>query len=584
MTISVLIPSHHDSPVLQKCIDSITKAAMKAPSVNTDIVLIAHNQRYDDITCSIPLHIYHIDDPAKKITIGELRNQALEKATGEYILFVDADDEVIENCFLSFQQAINEETYVISATTALFASGAVTSNALMYSFCTNVLVRRDILPVDVFPAWSMYEDNAFRSWIELNIKPTNLLYLQDVTYRYFGHAGQDGVRTGARFSTPEEFLYQFLSYCRWAVEGGLTDSSQLPYINPVIELLLDYVTDIGADTSYIEQYYERAYARKVDLCSPVTLIDPNKHRDRTLIYCDDPISGGEYKQNVEHKSQYMSSNIMTVIPTFILTTKCNRNCYYCWQKQTSYTSGIDTRTDEEICQDFINCYKEFKKYMPFIIPSLIGGEITLLSDKVAGDILKAISETTIYIYTNGANKDSLFYKDERCVITRHIVDWEQRPEIIPVNDREFFSIQIEHNKVEELIDYIRNDFPSELIPRLRIAPTRSPDENVCTTLDDVLKIQEAIGYEFFSPDILPNERKAYYQSKCQLQTSQLQVFCKEQTYVPCCAGEITSPKAFDSLLDWPPKKITYDCQNCLQYLFQVQQNIQDRSPYYVKKE
>lgn len=59
MEISVLIPSHHNSPLLQRCIDSVIEAATKESSVDVDIVVIAHNQSYNDINSSLPIHIYH---------------------------------------------------------------------------------------------------------------------------------------------------------------------------------------------------------------------------------------------------------------------------------------------------------------------------------------------------------------------------------------------------------------------------------------------------------------------------------------------------------------------------------------------
>ena len=88
MEISVLIPSHHNPPILQKCINSVVEAASKEPSADVDIIVIAHNQKYDDINCSLPIHIHHVDDPDKKVSIGELRNMAIAKADKECIPLV----------------------------------------------------------------------------------------------------------------------------------------------------------------------------------------------------------------------------------------------------------------------------------------------------------------------------------------------------------------------------------------------------------------------------------------------------------------------------------------------------------------
>lgn len=578
MKVSVLIPSHHDSSVLQKCIDSISTAAQRCPSADIEIVVIAHNQTYEDITTTdIPLHIYSVKDPEKEVSIGELRNMAIAKATKEYVLFVDADDLLTEKAFTSFQRELSVETppLVISATSAFFSDGSTFSNALMYSFCTNVLIKRDIIPSDVFPHWSMYEDNMFRSWVEQTIPPARLVYIRDVTYRYLGHAGKEGVRTGARFSTPEECLSQFLSFCQWAVKGGLKDSDDLIRLAPVVDLLLDYFTKVGQDFEYIEKYKESVRIRRHRIGQNTLPLAKNTEKGPLLI-CDDPIDGGEYIHDVKHRKVHIGNKIQ--LATFILTTKCNKSCSYCWQKSLPSTYLCDDRSEEQIYKDFCRSYYALRERYTCLIPALMGGEITLLSDELATKILKTITEHVIYVYSNGANTDSPFYKDDRCVVTRHIVDWESKPSIIPVNEREVFSIQVLHDKVDELIRYIQQDFPSELLPRLQIAPTRAKNASVSTQLEDIRRIQEEVGHQFFPAEALDPRRINHFQDKCRLlEASPYQVFCKENEYSSCCAGEY-SPRSSLSAFEEPTE---HSCHDCLGYLYTLQRV--DISPFFEKE-
>lgn len=578
MKVSVLIPSHHVSSVLQKCINSIIIALQRCPSIDAEIVVIAHNQAYNDITAKgVPLHIYPIEDPEKRISIGELRNKALAKATKEYVLFVDSDDLLTENAFISFQKEIDVEDppLAISATSAFFSEGTTFSNALMYSFCTNVLIKRDIIPSDVFPHWSMYEDNAFRSWIEKTIPSTRIKYIKDVTYRYLGHAGVEGIRTGARFSTSEECLTQFLSFCQWAITGGLKEPKDLLRLEPVVSLLLDYFTNVGEDLEFIKNYETSVRNRRRMIGQDIIPL-PKNTETGPLLVMDKPIDGGEFIHNIKHTMAM--PHIKTKYATFILTTKCNEDCSYCWQKNLPSSYLCDTRSEEQIYQDFCDSYCTIKGAYPCLIPSLMGGELTLLSDELVTKVLNTVTEHVIYVYLNGTNIDSPFYKDDRCIVTRHIVDWENRPTIVPVNEREVFSIQVTHDKVDELIKYIRQDFPSELLPKLKIAPTRSKNKDISTQIEDIKRIQEEVGHQFFFPDVLEPVRKKHFQNKCRLlETPTHQVFCKEKEYTPCCAGEYGIRRPLSSL----EEDAQIECHDCLGYLFTL--HGADISPFYDKE-
>ena len=72
MQISVLIPSHRTQNTLQACLDSINsinKAAVQAPDVDIEVIILAHNQHYNNLDIAIPHTIEEIEDPDFKISI-----------------------------------------------------------------------------------------------------------------------------------------------------------------------------------------------------------------------------------------------------------------------------------------------------------------------------------------------------------------------------------------------------------------------------------------------------------------------------------------------------------------------------------
>ena len=98
--VSVLIPVYNVEKYLSKCLDSIIQQTYK------DIEIIIINDGTTDSSLDIAnlyaskynfIHVFSYDNAG----ISTTRNRALEKATGDYYLFVDSDDylhpHMIEN-------------------------------------------------------------------------------------------------------------------------------------------------------------------------------------------------------------------------------------------------------------------------------------------------------------------------------------------------------------------------------------------------------------------------------------------------------------------------------------------------------
>ena len=91
--VSIIVPAYNAENYIEKCILSLTKQTLK------EIEIIVVNDGSIDNTSSILSAIANKDSRIKIINQenkkqGAARNRGLEIAQGEYIIFVDSDDEI----------------------------------------------------------------------------------------------------------------------------------------------------------------------------------------------------------------------------------------------------------------------------------------------------------------------------------------------------------------------------------------------------------------------------------------------------------------------------------------------------------
>lgn len=111
--ISVIIPIYNMEKYLEKCLDSVLNQTLK------DIEVIAINDGSKDSSIEIlkryekkykNLKVYNNEN----MGISATRNFGIEKATGEYIAFIDSDDFVDLNMFeLMYNKAKNENLDIV---------------------------------------------------------------------------------------------------------------------------------------------------------------------------------------------------------------------------------------------------------------------------------------------------------------------------------------------------------------------------------------------------------------------------------------------------------------------------------------
>jgi len=125
MKLSIIIPAYNAARTIESCLDSIVSQSFD----NYEVMVIDDGS--DDETLSvckkmadkhkqiIPLH-------QSRAGVSMARNLGLEHASGEYIMFVDADDTLVNDCLSKIFEFVDK--FVGEADMALFGMNAVSIN------------------------------------------------------------------------------------------------------------------------------------------------------------------------------------------------------------------------------------------------------------------------------------------------------------------------------------------------------------------------------------------------------------------------------------------------------------------------
>ena len=123
MTISIIVPVYNVEEYLPTCIESILNQSYK----NFDLILVDDGSpdRSGDICDNYAkkdnrIKVIH----QKNSGVSKARNTGIDNASGEWILFVDSDDELTDNsleCYISSIAESNEVDAIISGMKKVFA-------------------------------------------------------------------------------------------------------------------------------------------------------------------------------------------------------------------------------------------------------------------------------------------------------------------------------------------------------------------------------------------------------------------------------------------------------------------------------
>ena len=184
--VSIIMPVYNAEEYLQRAINSVLKQTLKdielicvndGSTDNSSEILNSFNEKYNFIK------IFNIDNSGS----GFARNVGIEKSTGEYIAFLDADDEFLDETALEKMYAYgskNDANMIGANLQKVTESGKVESN-FNYSVGNYAYFSKKecIDAIDYGIPWAFYKNIYKLSFIKENgIKFPNLLRGQDPVF------------------------------------------------------------------------------------------------------------------------------------------------------------------------------------------------------------------------------------------------------------------------------------------------------------------------------------------------------------------------------------------------------------------
>lgn len=243
-TISIIVPCYNSSSYLNRCLKSLVNQSYS----NIEIILVDNGS--EDNTLEI-CKSYQLHDNRIKIYIerkgnqGAARNLGINKATGDYLMFVDSDDYVSKNfcqiaissiqeyksdiCIFNYTTVKNGKYFkneVFKNTNSGIVHKQVAMKSLFYeSFSYNKLYKASCFNNIRYPISKKYEDvlTIYRVFD----KAETFSYVDKHLYYYVKRDGS----TTSQYKYLEDYflamlsLYRFLStYYPNVIDGGIKDT------------------------------------------------------------------------------------------------------------------------------------------------------------------------------------------------------------------------------------------------------------------------------------------------------------------------------------------------------------------------
>lgn len=243
-TISIIVPCYNSSSYLSRCLESLVNQSYP----NIEIILVDNGS--EDNTLEI-CKSYQLHDKRIKIYIerkgnqGAARNLGIDKATGDYLMFVDSDDYVSKNfcqiaissiqkyksdiCIFNYTTVKNEKYFkneVFKNTDSGIVNKEVAMKSLFYeSFSYNKIYKASCFSNIRYPTSKKYEDvlTIYRVFD----KAETFSYVDKYLYYYIKREGS----TTSQYKYLEDYflatlsLYKFLrKHYPSVIDGGIKDT------------------------------------------------------------------------------------------------------------------------------------------------------------------------------------------------------------------------------------------------------------------------------------------------------------------------------------------------------------------------
>lgn len=230
---------------------------------------------------------------------------------------------------------------------------------------------------------------------------------------------------------------------------------------------------------------------------------------------------------------------LSVEVTFSLHKGCNASCAYCNQGAIHK----NTLTDEQMLDNFNKCLTLAEEKIGVFVPAIIGGEPTLWNDGFTKRVLERLEKyPLVKVFTNGTNQDSLWYKTDKVVIKKHVIDWEENPELLHrkgLKKNEIPVVVVTKQNMDKLEQVVTD-------PRAAVFVTpcyHASDKSYDLDEEDLTRLKKIVENNGLSHDM-----------EC-LHGNSKEVDCETMTGLWCCKGDKRTP-----LNDWTKDKTM--CERC----------------------
>jgi len=248
--------------------------------------------------------------------------------------------------------------------------------------------------------------------------------------------------------------------------------------------------------------------------------------------------------------------------TFILNKKCNAHCPFCIQHSMK---GLEDLPDDEIFSNFIKCIDHIEGITNINV-QLMGGEPTLWSPYLIHKIQDRLEKYERYmIFTNGADKNSEWYKDKKALFLWHVTDWDD-VRVLEWKDNEQPKIVVTHKNIDRLEEFLEVNYRLNRERGITISPCVESGE-LTATPEDIIRIAELqvkteSRYKnmVLLAECLKRGNMGNWRQACKRFETTWNVDCQTMTVEPCCGNNYE--RKLYPLEEFTGQK-PEDCGNCV---------------------
>lgn len=158
MKVSIIVPVYNTRQYLEKCLVSLINQTLK--DIEIIVVNDGSKEDIDDIIQKYKNYLIYIKDTNHGI--GHARNEGIRIATGEYIGFVDSDDYVDANMYLSYYNYAKDHDLDI----------------VVGNYYTCYKDEKKLIMIESFTTGSIYDDKEIL--VKIDYGPCNKIFRRDL--------------------------------------------------------------------------------------------------------------------------------------------------------------------------------------------------------------------------------------------------------------------------------------------------------------------------------------------------------------------------------------------------------------------